>query len=114
MIRRPPRSTLFPTRRSSDLIYCALFGVGRLILGPVWLGLGLLAGRVKIGRGHGRTPVPGPTSLSPFFFNDTATTEIYTFPYTTLFRSHLLRVVRRRPAHPGAGVAGPGAAGGQD
>ena len=22
-----------------------------------------------------------------FFFNDTATTEIYTFPYTTLFRS---------------------------
>src|SRR2546430_8996720 len=25
--------------------------------------------------------------LSFFFFNDTATTEIYTFPYTTLFRS---------------------------
>src|SRR6266508_4860048 len=25
--------------------------------------------------------------LSCFFFNDTATTEIYTFPYTTLFRS---------------------------
>src|SRR2546427_8002116 len=24
-----------------------------------------------------------------FFFNDTATTEIYTFPYTTLFRSKL-------------------------
>src|SRR4029434_375355 len=23
-----------------------------------------------------------------FFFNDTATTEIYTLPYTTLFRSH--------------------------
>src|SRR5690348_18100292 len=23
-----------------------------------------------------------------FFFNDTPTTEIYTFPYTTLFRSH--------------------------
>src|SRR5687768_18560967 len=23
-----------------------------------------------------------------FFFNGTATTEIYTFPYTTLFRSH--------------------------
>src|SRR5438477_3131603 len=23
----------------------------------------------------------------PFFFNDTPTTEIYTFPYTTLFRS---------------------------
>src|SRR2546427_8673552 len=26
-----------------------------------------------------------------FFFNDTATTEIYTFPYTTLFRSLPLR-----------------------
>src|SRR5215510_14342427 len=25
--------------------------------------------------------------LDFFFFNDTATTEIYTFPYTTLFRS---------------------------
>ncbi|HEV2022878.1 MAG TPA: sodium:proline symporter, partial [Terriglobales bacterium] len=25
------------------LVYCALFGIGRLILGPVWLGLGLLA-----------------------------------------------------------------------
>src|SRR3712207_7244581 len=26
-------------------------------------------------------------SCAFFFFNDTATTEIYTFPYTTLFRS---------------------------
>ena len=26
------------------LIYCSLFGIGRLILGPVWLGLVLLAG----------------------------------------------------------------------
>src|SRR5256885_13853550 len=35
-----------------------------------------------------------------FFFNDTATTEIYTFPYTTLFRSsegHLLAM--RRVSH---------------
>src|SRR5471032_1294213 len=30
-----------------------------------------------------------------FFFNDTATTEIYTFPYTTLFRSFI--AVWRRP-----------------
>src|SRR3712207_8816039 len=29
-----------------------------------------------------------------FFFNDTATTEIYTFPYTTLFRSGPGVVVR--------------------
>src|SRR2546430_9634388 len=31
-----------------------------------------------------------------FFFNDTATTEIYTFPYTTLFRSHALKIVINR------------------
>src|SRR6266853_5691775 len=33
-----------------------------------------------------------------FFFNDTATTEIYTFPYTTLFRSQQCqpRRIRRR------------------
>src|SRR5690348_17677235 len=29
-----------------------------------------------------------------FFFNATATTEIYTFPYTTLFRSKALRLLR--------------------
>src|SRR5437762_6996163 len=29
MIRRPPRSTLFPTRRSSDLLGTVLDGVGR-------------------------------------------------------------------------------------
>src|SRR5256885_12976293 len=42
--------------------------------------------------------------FSFFFFNDTATTEIYTFPYTTLFRSRssgrkvpgALRAARRR------------------
>src|ERR1044072_5704042 len=33
-----------------------------------------------------------------FFFNDTATTEIYTFPYTTLFRSIIM-------IGPGTGVA---------
>src|SRR5437016_11571461 len=27
--------------------------------------------------------------VTVFFFNDTATTEIYTFPYTTLFRSRI-------------------------
>src|SRR2546430_16592120 len=34
-----------------------------------------------------------------FFFNDTATTEIYTLPYTTLFRS-LLRIRALVPAPP--------------
>src|SRR5260364_340228 len=30
-----------------------------------------------------------------FFFNDTATTEIYTFPYTTLFRSVAIKQYQR-------------------
>src|SRR5208337_5445950 len=33
-----------------------------------------------------------------FFFNDTATTEIYTFPYTTLFRSGRAGAPPRRSA----------------
>src|SRR3712207_7475695 len=40
-----------------------------------------------------------------FFFNDTATTEIYTFPYTTLFRSVEEGALSRAPAAC-AGVAG--------
>src|SRR2546429_763424 len=32
-----------------------------------------------------------------FFFNDTATTEIYTFPYTTLFRSAELGATSQAP-----------------
>src|SRR5574342_846794 len=37
-----------------------------------------------------RMPVLCSASVSFFFFNDTATTEIYTLPYTTLFRSDVL------------------------
>src|SRR5215510_15246427 len=36
------------------------------------------------------------SSASFFFFNDTATTEIYTLPYTTLFRSPPQRPRRAR------------------
>src|SRR3712207_8111183 len=39
-----------------------------------------------------------------FFFNDTATTEIYTLPYTTLFRS--VRGRRTRRASSSAGPTG--------
>src|SRR2546430_9908624 len=35
-----------------------------------------------------------------FFFNDTATTEIYTFPYTTLFRSLLDTVSSPEDSNP--------------
>src|SRR3712207_6904205 len=37
-------------------------------------------------------------SILFFFFNDTATTEIYTLPYTTLFRSAGPRLVDPVPA----------------
>src|SRR5256885_5191174 len=48
------------------------------------------------------------SSLFVFFFNDTATTEIYTFPYTTLFRSLPISWAGcRTPASPTAtGTAG--------
>src|SRR5204863_7939566 len=36
-----------------------------------------------------------------FFFNDTAPTEIYTLPYTTLFRSPLRRISREMGAAQG-------------
>src|SRR6516164_512838 len=50
------------------------------------------------------SPAPDPSSLARpmtrfayfFFFNDTATTEIYTLPYTTLFRSQ--EITPARPA----------------
>ena len=35
-------------------------------------------------------PTTANSVIQPRFFNDTTTTEIYTFPYTTLFRSGLL------------------------
>src|SRR3989475_13184206 len=42
-----------------------------------------------------------PSCYSLFFFNDTATTEIYTFPYTTLFRSGRLEHAARHVARQG-------------
>src|SRR5690348_17674258 len=46
MIRRPPRSTLFPTRRSSDLPLL-LAGSG-LVLSGAWEELGLLADALSV------------------------------------------------------------------
>src|SRR2546427_12160945 len=42
-----------------------------------------------------------------FFFNDTATTEIYTLPYTTLFRSRPAHAPSGRPRRAGSGGPGP-------
>src|SRR3989338_2308279 len=93
MIRRPPRSTPFPTRRSSDLPvgvplarHDGLEAAPERLLHEVLPGLDRKSTRLNSSH----------SSISYavfFFFNDTATTEIYTFPYTTLFRSP-----GRRPA----------------
>src|SRR3989338_8057088 len=87
MIRRPPRSTPFPTRRSSDL-HLTLFFFDFLFLVE---GIRNFYGEsVSIVRSEEHTSeLQSQFHLvcRLFFFNDTATTEIYTFPYTTLFRS---------------------------
>src|SRR3989338_6810897 len=78
MIRRPPRSTLFPytTLFRSELTFSDRDG-------PLALGYHAARSYWRVidleenGRGHVRTPVTDPSPL-PSFFNDTATTEIYT------------------------------------
>src|SRR5205823_14027491 len=44
-------------------------------------------------RSHGHPHLAIPPLFLFFFFNNTATTEIYTFPYTTLFRSEGYQVL---------------------
>src|SRR3990172_6804417 len=87
MIRPPPRSTLFPSRRSSDLRTRTSRRATRcFVSNPAPQAC--------------RNPTPEPDrkstrlnsshgyiSYSLFFFNDTAPTEIYTLSLTTLFRS---------------------------
>src|ERR1051325_11235603 len=79
MIRRPPRSTLFP--------YTTLFrSPHRLVAGALQLSDQLLAGRhsrsvpndLRSGEDTSGLPSPYANMHSLFFFNDTATTEIYT------------------------------------
>src|SRR5260221_241153 len=129
MIRRPPRSTLFPTRRSSDLStsngsVSLIVGVTKDLTQKIQAGkvIGKVAEKVG-GKGGGRPDLAEAgfsasgdrkstrlnsshtvisyavfclkkkSAIHPhllrdfFFFNDTATTEIYTLSYTTLFRS---------------------------
>src|SRR5690348_13080688 len=173
MIRPPPRSTLFPTRRSSDLLQVpttltawpergrtraagiSSFGFSgtnvHVILEqapplsvppPEWRdrkstrlnsshpSISYAVFCLKKKKKNINIPDSHPRTIYPsdlLFFNDTATTEIYTLPYTTLFRSpagsnHPHGVAgartdtRRRnqfvwvqwnkcPRHPGAGPA---------
>src|SRR3989338_6648084 len=89
MIRPPPRSPLFPSRRSSDLYYgFNLPPVQSALLLIVAIILAFLVGDRKSTRLNSNH-----NSISYYlffvFFNDTATTEISPLPLTTLFRSVL-------------------------
>src|SRR3990167_7611116 len=97
MIRRPPRSTPFPTRRSSDLSSFS-FSTGHSQEDPP----GLLFWDSRLDRkstrlnsSHSQISYAVFFSTKFFFFNDTATPEIYTFPYTTLFRSIFFFIFHR-------------------
>src|SRR3989338_7976073 len=78
MIRRPPRSTLFPyttlfrspTPRLHKTRPSALTADGNPEIN--------IRNDVQIGKGHVCTPTTAPSRFASFFFNDTATTEIYT------------------------------------
>src|SRR3990167_6877304 len=87
MIRRPPRSTLFPTRRSSDLHGFSYLRIGLMIRCFIYT-IGFSAQHLRSDE-HTSELQSQSNLVFPlfFFFNDTATTEIYTLSYTTLFRS---------------------------
>src|SRR3989304_5623809 len=96
MIRRPPRSPLFPTRRSSDL-FVEFYGAGLSQMslpdrGTCWPpspDRDRKSTRLNSRHGH--------IHYAPFFFfNDPAPTEISPLSYTTLFRS-VRGVLWRRP-----------------
>src|SRR3989304_4827802 len=87
MIRRPPRSTLFPYRRSSDL-HVAVAWVAAIVGALAGSALGGRVGGGPLDRKSTRlNSSHGYHSDARFFFNDTATTEIYTLSLQTLFRS---------------------------
>src|ERR1044071_8713267 len=99
MIRRPPRSTLFP--------YTTLFRSG----GSRFLVVGRLAELTAIelddavGADHHRSEEHtselqsrGDISYAVFFFNDTATTEIYPLSLHDALPIWWLALPRRRPA----------------
>src|SRR2546429_8622906 len=85
MIRRPRRSTLFP--------YTTLFRSNECArqswCDPAGESPAQVKGSVLLGSECCVATGDSGCEAYIFFFNDTATTEIYTLPYTTLFRSSL-------------------------
>src|SRR5258705_5760160 len=71
-----------PVNVTGSLVYANNTAVGSATAQATWAGDTNHTGNT----GNGGFTI-GQASSTVFFSNDTATTEIYTFPYTTLFRS---------------------------
>src|SRR3990167_6920971 len=95
MIRRPPRSTLFPYTSSSDLkTYRAVSELNMLI--DLKMRLGHIIMFHHRSEEHTSELQSQSNLLFPlFFFNDTATTEIYTLSLHELFRSQNIQGSKR-------------------
>src|SRR3989338_8078154 len=87
MIRRPPRSTLFPTRRSSDLLTVTPPALVRMSGRTVTPRLAKTSSASRSEEHTSELQSQFHLVCRLFFFNDTAPTEIHPFPYPTLFRS---------------------------
>src|SRR3990167_6945994 len=87
MIRRPPRSTLFPYRRSSDLSRCCRWSRRRTVCCSTHCTLKARSSPRTRSEEHTSELQSQSNLFFPLFFNDTATTEIYTLSLPTLFRS---------------------------
>src|ERR1044072_7081657 len=110
MIRRPPRSTLFPYttlfRSRIERFNADLVGRPVLVRGNKQLLFGDHPDRKSKRLKFSPTNI---TLIPLFFFNDTATTEIYTLSlHDALPISH--RALQRRPCRPAGARAGQQAA----
>src|ERR1043166_6954637 len=100
MIRRPPRSTLFPY---TTLFRSQLRELGANLAGPSeQLAHGDGPSRLRFQRSEEHSLNSSHVSeypMPPFFFNDTATTEIYTLPLHDALPISASRIGRepRRP-----------------
>src|SRR3989304_5276719 len=107
MIRRPPRSTLFPYTTLFRSVYQRLATVREPDKFPAWLR------RVTLNAGHADRKSTrlnsshGYTSYAVFFFNDTATTEIYSLSLHDALPICLSAVGDRARAGQVSGLAAP-------
>src|SRR3984893_1386651 len=96
MIRRPPRSTLFPYTRSSDLTLFGGSGNNDSLSSSGSSNITLFGGSRIRSEEHTSELQSRGHLVCRLFVNDTATTEIYTLSLHALFRSHPLRRLRQQ------------------